>query len=330
MNNENKKLKFFGEILGMSPISEKLKQAAITFFGEEDVPSSKVGSSSLKQLYPRISHKLWRRKYIINRKVIISNLYNHTPTAIEKGWSVAKTQTKDFRGKDLTYNSHNGTDFAIPVGSKVCTAAPGEVVAILSQFNRGGLKIFIDHGKGLMTCYAHLARSLVKEGDLLKRGQVIALSGYSGIDGMMTFPFGIPHVHFNVWHNSLPTDPFAFEDFPSLWRNGEVPYPHEYLKKEEEFIPSKYDEIKVNNIIQNCKTEKIRNYLNEIICNNKKASLTMIEMNYYPTRFRNIENIYQQNFDRIPILDLPFLIKDFDGVEFLDDYFASRKKNKSN
>lgn len=328
MNQENKKLKFFGEILGMSPLSEKIKQATITFFGEEDIPSSKVGLSSLKQLYPRISHKLWRRKFIIDRKVLISNLYNHTQTPIEKGWSVAKTQTRDFRGKNLTYNSHNGTDFAIPVGSKVCTAAPGQVVAILSQFNRGGLKIFIDHGEGLMTCYAHLARSLVKDGDILSRGQVIALSGYSGIDGMMTFPFGIPHVHFNVWHNSLPTDPFAFENFASLWLNGEIPYPHQLLN-EEEYIPSKYNEHKVNNVIQNCKTEKVRNYLNDIGCKNKKAALTMIEMNYYPTRFKNIENLYHEDFDRIPKLDLPFLLKDFDGIEFLDDYFESKKKSKS-
>jgi hypothetical protein len=326
MNYENRKLKFFGEILGMSPFSEKIKQAAITFFGEEDIPSSKIGLSSLKQLYPRISHKLWRRKFIIDRKVIISNLFNHTPTPIEKGWSVAKTQTKDFRGRQLTYNSHNGTDFAIPVGSKVCTAAPGVVVAIQSQFNRGGLKIFIDHGDGLMTCYAHLARSLVNEGDILDRGHIIALSGYSGIDGMMTFPFGIPHIHFNVWHNSLPTDPFPFENHASLWRNGETPHPHNQIT-ENQFTPSTYKEETVNYIIDNCKTEKVKIHLRGISCEQKKATLTMIEMNYYPTRFKTIENLYQREYERLPVLDLPFLLEDFDGVVFLDDYFESKKKN---
>lgn len=53
-------------------------------------------------------------------------------------------------------------------------------------------------------------------------------------------------------------------------------------------------------------------------------------MNYYPTRFRFIENLYREEFDRIPKLDLPFLINDFDGVVFFHDYFESRKINKSN
>ena len=71
-----------------------------------------------------------------------------------------KTQVADFRGRDLTYDSHNGTDFAIPVGTRVLTAAAGRVVRQVSEFNRGGLKLFVDHGQGLMTCYAHLARPL--------------------------------------------------------------------------------------------------------------------------------------------------------------------------
>ena len=83
----------------------------------------------------------------------------------------------DFRGRDLTYDSHNGTDFAVPVGTKVLAAAGGEVVRIVSEFNRGGLKIFIDHGGGLMTTSAHLARPLVKVGQIVARGEAIALSG---------------------------------------------------------------------------------------------------------------------------------------------------------
>jgi murein DD-endopeptidase MepM/ murein hydrolase activator NlpD len=229
----------FREKVGIIPLGIRLKQAKIALLGEEDVPASKFDLSSLSQLHPGISPKMWRGKAHIDKKVIISNLYNHTQTPIEEGWSVQKSQVLDFRGKQLTYNSHNGTDFAIPVGTTVCAAAPGEVVEVRSEFNRGGLKVFIDHGKGLITCYAHLARSLVKVGEILKRGQSIALSGYSGLDGFSTFPFGIPHVHFNVWLNCAPIDPFPHQNQSSIWRGGDLPTAN-ILEEEEAFTPADF------------------------------------------------------------------------------------------
>lgn len=88
---------------------------------------------------------------------------------------------------------------------------------------------------------------------------------------MMIFPFGIPPVDCNIWHNSLPTNPFAFENFTSLWRYGEIPFPHQHVE-EKEYIPSQYNERKVNNVIQNCKSEKVKIYHNEIGCNKKKGN----------------------------------------------------------
>ncbi|BDS15221.1 M23 family metallopeptidase [Aureispira anguillae] len=311
-----KKLKFFGEVLGLHPFRERMKQAKIALFGEEDVPSSKFGLSSLSQFHPRISPKLWRGKAYIPNKVIVSNLVNHNPTPIEAGWSVKKTQVVDFRGGRLTYDSHNGTDFSIPVGSTVCTAAAGEVVAIFSEFNRGGLKIFIDHGAGLMTCYAHLARPLVKVGDRLKRGAAIALSGYSGLDALVSFPFGIPHVHFNTWLNGEPVDPFPHDGLPSMWLNGALPTPA--TSDACDFVPSVYKEKQVLDVINNCKTASVRKELLAIAPLKKQAVQTIIQMNYYPTRFKARYNVYDQAYPRIPCLDLPFSATDFDGIVFLD------------
>ncbi len=307
--------------MGLSPYKDSFKQALIALFGEKDIPRSKFGLSSLKQLYPKIAMKLWRGKFYIPKTVIITNLFNHTQTPIEEGWSVAKTQTRDFRGKNLTYNSHNGTDFAIPVGSTVCTAAPGEVVSIRSEFNRGGKKIFIDHGHGLMTTYAHLARVIVKLGDVVQRGQPIALSGYSGIDGMITFPFGVPHVHFNVWLNCEPVDPFPYNGLPALWLGGNLPQPfdNQNFHSHNSWIPSQFDIQKVQKTIQACKTDKVRIHLMSIPELKYQASETIIEMCYYPTRFQFKENLYSQTFERQPMLDLPFQKEDFEKVVFLDE-----------
>ena len=321
-----KRLKLLGDVMGLSPLPLRMQQAMITIRGEEDVPKTKFGLSSLKQLYPRVAPKMWRGKFHVERKVIISNLFNHSQTPIEEGWSVRKTQTRDFRGKGLTYNSHNGTDFAIPVGSIVTTAAPGEVVAVMSEFNRGGLKIFIDHGEGLMTCYAHLAKSLVKVGDKVGRAAPIALSGYSGIDGAVTFPFGIPHVHFNVWLNAQPTDPFSFGNQPSLWRAGEMPKCAP--DNECDFTPSEFDEQLVSETIESCKTESVRFRLNQISDLREKASHTIINMNYYPTRFSKKINVYGMGYERKGVLDLPFRNEDFDGIIFLDDILSRLKRQK--
>ncbi len=320
---QKEKVRFLGDTMGLAPLPVRLKQAAITLFGEEDVPRSKFGLSSLKQFYPKISPKLWRGKFYIDKTVIISNLFNHTQTPIEEGWSVKKTQTLDYRGRKLTYNSHNGTDFAIPVGTMVTTAAAGEVVQVHSQFNRGGLKIYIDHGNGLKTAYAHLAKSLVKVGDIVSRGQNIAISGYSGIDAVASFPFGIPHVHFNVWLNGEPIDPFPYEDKASIWLSGVMPSPAN--NNTSNFSASQYHEERVHEAISYCKTESARIRIQSYEELKFKAANTIIEMNYYPTRFVKRVNVYEEEHPRQPMLDLPFSSEDFKDIVFLDDILKKGK-----
>lgn len=314
-----KRLKFFGEVLGMSPLKTRMKQAKIALAGQEDVPGSKFGLSSLSQFHPIVSPKLWLGKPYVKNKVIVSNLVNHTQTPIENGWSVKKTQVRDFRGNRLTYDSHNGTDFSIPIGSHVCTAAAGKVVEIMSEFNRGGLKIFIDHGQGLMTCYAHLARPLVEVGQVLKRGEVIALSGYSGLDAMISFPFGIPHVHFNVWLNGMPIDPFPHLDQTTMWQAGALPIPFDGNQDSTAYEEAVYDENKVDAIIAGCKTASERQRLAAIQDLDARAAQTIIQMNYYPTRFAVKLNPYSKTYERAARLDLPFSSNDFDGIVFLDE-----------
>ncbi|MCO4769012.1 MAG: M23 family metallopeptidase [Deltaproteobacteria bacterium] len=305
------------EAMGLLPVRERWAQAKIALRGEEDVPPSKFGLSSLAMLRPRIGIRLWRGRPWIERAVLLTNLFNHRQTPTELGWSVLRTQVEDFRGGDMTYDSHNGTDLSIPVGTTVTTAAPGQVVQVISEFNRGGLKIFIDHGRGLMTCYAHLARALVEPGQVLERGQPIAVSGYSGLDGFVTFPFGVPHVHFNTWLNGVPVDPFAREGEESLWRGG-VPLPPDSAQGER-FEPSTYDAEAVHEVVAACKTESVRAKLEAVESPDQRAALTVIEMNYYPTRFPAQPNVYGTAWDRAPRLDLPFLASAFDRAVFVDE-----------
>jgi murein DD-endopeptidase MepM/ murein hydrolase activator NlpD len=303
--------------MGLHPLGLRLQQTRIALRGEEDVPATSFGLSSLRLLRPRMGMRLWSGRSWTPRKAILTNLFNHTQTPIELGWSVEKTQTLDFRGRDMTYDSHNGTDFAIPVGSTICTAAPGRVVRVASEFNRGGLKIFIDHGSSLMTCTAHLARSLVEVGDIVERGQPIALSGYSGLDGVITFPFGVPHIHFNTWFNAEPVDPFATEGQVSMWRGGALPLPAAAAPVK--YAPSEIDPDRVAAGIASCITEKSRERLSAIEPLWARAGSLIAEMNYYPTRFPVRILPYRAACERGPMMDLPLLADEFDGVVFADD-----------
>jgi hypothetical protein len=321
MDAEQPKIRLFREALGLHPWRERYRQALIALRGQEDVPRSQFNLSSLRQLRPRIALRLWRSRFFVPRRAIVTNLFNHRQTPIELGWSVKKTQVLDFRGRDLTYDSHNGTDFAVPVGTRVLAAAAGQIVRIASEFNRGGLKIFIDHGFGLMTTSAHLARPLVKVGQIVVRGEAIALSGYSGLDSLVTFPFGVPHVHFNTWLNGESIDPFPHMGKPSLWRAGEAPAPTPTGGESPggDFAPSVYSEAGVGEAIAACKTASTREELGRIEPLSARAAHTIVEMNYYPTRFPRRPNVYADVHPRGPCLDLPFPAEDFDAIVFADD-----------
>lgn len=318
MSTPPRRLRFFGEVLGLHPLPVRARQALVAIRGQQDVPPSQAGLSSLRQLHPRISPRLWAGRTYVPRRVLISNLFNHTQTPIEAGWSVRKTQVRDFRGGTLTYDSHNGTDFAIPVGTPVLAAAPGQVVLVHSEFNRGGLKIYIDHGDGLMTCSAHLARALVRVGDVVQRGQPVALSGYSGLDAALTFPWGIPHVHYNVWLNGEPVDPFPHAGSASLWRDGDLPLPPTD-GDDEPFVPSAYDPARVDAAIAACITASARAELQRTEPLWQRAAATIAHMNYYPTRFRERVRPYAQEHPRRGTLSLPFSAESFDGVTFVDE-----------
>ncbi len=97
---------------------------------------------------------------------------------------------------------HDGIDFSAPSGTKVY--APGNGVVRYTGYNFGyGKKIVIDHGFGYTTVYAHLSRSLVKKGQKITRGDIIALSGNTGISTG-------PHLHYEIHKNNRKINPSAY------------------------------------------------------------------------------------------------------------------------
>lgn len=97
---------------------------------------------------------------------------------------------------------HYGQDIATQLGNKVIATANGFVLAAERRGLLGNL-VIIDHNFGFTTWYGHLASFAVKEGDRVKRGQVI---GYVGSTGRSN----APHLHYEVRVAGKPQNPMKF------------------------------------------------------------------------------------------------------------------------
>jgi murein DD-endopeptidase MepM/ murein hydrolase activator NlpD len=102
-----------------------------------------------------------------------------------------------------TGRMHNGQDFEVPYGTEVYATGDGSVVE--SGWNSGGFGncIVIDHGYGLQTVYGHLSSIKVTSGQSVKRGDLIGISGSSGLSSG-------PHLHYQVEQFGTHKNPVNF------------------------------------------------------------------------------------------------------------------------
>lgn len=97
---------------------------------------------------------------------------------------------------------HNGLDLAVPIGTPIYAAAAGTVTHS-GPMGTYGILVIIDHGNGVETRYAHLNRALVRVGQRVQRGALIAHSGNTGNSTG-------PHLHFEIRHRGQAVDPEAY------------------------------------------------------------------------------------------------------------------------
>lgn len=101
-----------------------------------------------------------------------------------------------------TLTSHQGVDYAIPEGSRVFATADGKVKEVRRSSTQGQT-IIIDHGNGYETSYSHLQRISVVRNQQVRRGDIIALSGDTGLSLA-------PHLHYEVRLNGMRVDPIHY------------------------------------------------------------------------------------------------------------------------
>ena len=98
---------------------------------------------------------------------------------------------------------HTGLDFRAPVGTPVYATADGTVEHSGRRGNGYGIHINIDHGYGYSSKYAHLSKTLVSEGQKVKRGDLIGHSGNTGLSKG-------PHLHYEIIKDGKKIDPVDF------------------------------------------------------------------------------------------------------------------------
>lgn len=120
---------------------------------------------------------------------------------VRKGWlsSPFGRRIDPFTGRVAW---HEGIDFAAPDGSDIIATAAGVVIFAGQKLGYGNM-VEIDHGNGYTTRYAHAKKVLVKKGDIINKGERVALVGSTGRSTG-------PHVHFEVRKNRRALDPAKY------------------------------------------------------------------------------------------------------------------------
>jgi murein DD-endopeptidase MepM/ murein hydrolase activator NlpD len=106
-------------------------------------------------------------------------------------------------GAKTNGKSNDGINVAVPEGTPVKAAEDGVVAYSGNELKGYGNLVLIRHSNGYVTAYAHASELMVKRGETIKRGQIIAKSGQSG-------EVGSPQLHFEIRKGSSPVDPLQF------------------------------------------------------------------------------------------------------------------------
>lgn len=174
---------------------------------EESLPADSFSAPELTRMIDELEHKMQDREQqlrlldqVSSRQKLEDELYLEG-RPITWGWLSSRYgyRSDPFTGKRTW---HAGVDLAGKEGSDIISVAGGVVSYADERFGYGNL-VEIDHGDGLITRYAHCKTIKVNVGDVIQKGQVLALMGSTGRSTG-------PHVHFEVIRNGKSENPETY------------------------------------------------------------------------------------------------------------------------
>ena len=118
-------------------------------------------------------------------------------------WPVAGGKINSFYGWRTGKRFHDGIDIMAPSGTKVFASKSGEVIYSSNRIRGYGNMIVIRHNAGYSSVYSHNKINLVKKGDVVRQGDVIAQVGSTGHSSG-------PHLHFEIRKGKYSVDPLKY------------------------------------------------------------------------------------------------------------------------
>lgn len=186
--------------LAPAPVAAAPVAAALQPVAAAPAPTTKMAAVA----QPAQSARLAQATTNIEEKAV------ETPAKAAETTSSLPTFRWPVRGKVITSygaktngKSNDGINVAVPEGTPVKAAEDGVVAYSGNELKGYGNLVLVRHSNGYVTAYAHASELLVKRGDPIKRGQVIAKSGQSG-------EVASPQLHFEIRKGSSPVDPLQF------------------------------------------------------------------------------------------------------------------------
>jgi murein DD-endopeptidase MepM/ murein hydrolase activator NlpD len=203
-------------VLGAEPIDKSIREAGIggtdryADIREKDM----IDQESIINLYEKVD-KLRRKVYIEsksqdelvklaeNKEKLYAAIPAIQPISNKQLMALASGFGMRIHPIYKVRKMHSGIDFAASIGTPIYATADGKVTDLEVKFSGYGKSIVIDHGFGYKTRYAHMHEFAVRNGEHVKRGDLI---GYVGNTGTST----APHLHYEVLINGTQVDPVHY------------------------------------------------------------------------------------------------------------------------
>ena len=194
--------------LGMKLTVPSAKTAAVTPAVQPRAGASTLASPATK--LAAVTPKLQEKARLAQATTTPAELSTETPVKATETTGALPTFRWPVRGKVITSygaktngKANDGINLSVPEGTPVRAAEDGVVDYSGNELKSYGNLVLVRHSNGYVTAYAHASEVLVKRGDAIKRGQIIAKSGQSG-------EVGSPQLHFEIRKGSSPVNPLQF------------------------------------------------------------------------------------------------------------------------
>ncbi|MTI41575.1 M23 family metallopeptidase [Fulvivirga lutimaris] len=213
---ENRDDNIYRIVLGAEPIDTEIRNAGVG--GAERYADIRSSSTEFRDEILKISEnvdKLKRQIYIQsksydeivelaeNKEKLFAAIPAIQPVSNEELIRLASGFGYRVHPVYKVKKLHTGIDFSAPIGTPIYATADGTIEDVNVSFSGYGKTLIIDHGFGFKTRYAHMHEFAVKEGEKVKRGQVI---GYVGNTGTST----ASHLHYEVIKNGSKINPVHY------------------------------------------------------------------------------------------------------------------------